>query len=50
VCHAYIKARDRGGRRSVQALMRSDALSRSYAQHVAIDWEHHYVLMEKNLQ
>jgi GNAT superfamily N-acetyltransferase len=50
VCNAFRQGRDNGSRRTVHAMMRSDAQSRSYGRHVSIDWEHHYLLVEKTLQ
>ncbi len=48
VCNAFRLGRDHGSKRTIHAMMRSDAQSRSYGKHVTIDWEHHYLLMEKS--
>jgi GNAT superfamily N-acetyltransferase len=50
VCHAFRQGRDNGSKRTIHAMVRSDAQSRSYGRHVSIDWEHHYLLVEKTLQ
>lgn len=50
VCNAFRQGRDNGSRRTIHAMMRADAQSRSYGRQVSIDWEHHYFLVEKTLQ